>query len=1179
MRKYFTMCLLILFWSSPLNIIAQGTQVAITFQNAFADPICSVYFSTSQDWGGDQLAENERIEPNASRTWQVTVGDYNVRLENCDGSELYEVHLTDFTESRTIVYGGTIDVTIVNESDIYACYVAISTGTGAGRIEEVFLAQGDSYRVLLPVDTFSLGLWSCEQQPMTSWESAQLYSGSVLTYRVNGSSAAQTSYTVTIDNQSSTTICMYYFAPTDGTPIFIHEVTIESGGRFDVALPANVYNVSLADCEGQIVYVARSYQVAGNLVLTVAEGQAQCIELLSEMATDISEGEAAHGIEVGEAALEACQADQAMVAQILNNLATLSENVGEYRDALAYYTQALALVAARPSLRLEQGKLQANLAVVYARLGQYTDALTSVESARTIAAETQNAEIQETILTVEGGIDAARGQYRDAIESYESLLQLAQTEAHRRIQGAALNSLGSVYQTLSRFDEAERFYQDALSIAREDNQADVRAIVAALANLGTLYAEQGRYADALLHFNEALSLSEQAELRASSAFVLVSMALVYFDANDISQAMAMQQRAMDIRADIEDRVGLITLYNNSGLLYMKGGDPTAALTEFESAYNLAVELEQRGSQADLLVNMAAAYHDQGDLAMAESKYQEALNIRSDLGDTSGATVTMNNLATLYSEQANYAQALTLAQQAVDLQRLIGGEDLTIALSNLGGIYEQTGQIGEAITAYQEAVENSQTIFRSARLDELVGGLATNEQNWLPYQRLAVLLTTQGDPVQGWRYAEQARAIVARTQLVNGAIDFHMDTDETSAARLYERLITVEEEQNLVDSLLQEGTTDASDQLPGARAALEAARNAYTQYQNELQLEGGYLSRELALNPAALEEVQAALPEDTTLLVYAIGEPNSVVFLMTRTTFEAVPLEVARHTIDEFTRGLASNNHNGAGLRELYTLIFAPIASHITTLRLMIAADGPLNYISFAALQPTEGRYLIDNYALSMIPSGTTLVLLRQRAAEQQHESAPGIALAQPEAPISTSFLEYADDEAVSIAQTLGGQYILDATESDLRREANANAVVSISAHVQLLPDAPLFSAIYLRNDPTSGADGRFEVREVYELDLSSTELVLLSGCDTAAGRSGEDFGTLTRAFLSAGTPRVTASLWSVDDRATADLLSAYVRYRAEYENEADALRQAMLDVHRQFNDPNYWSSFVLVGLP
>src|SRR5262249_57174226 len=93
-------------------------------------------------------------------------------------------------------------------------------------------------------------------------------------------------------------------------------------------------------------------------------------------------------------------------------------------------------------------------------------------------------------------------------------------------------------------------------------------------------------------------------------------------------------------------------------------------------------------------------------------------------------------------------------------------------------------------------------------------------------------------------------------------------------------------------------------------------------------------------------------------------------------------------------------------------------------------------------------------------------------------------------------------------------------------------------------------------------DGRLEVREIFGMDLKAN-LVVLSGCDTALGKlsTGDELVGLTRAFIYAGTPSVVASLWSVDDNSTAQLMASFYR-NLKTMSKVEALRQPQLELIR-----------------
>jgi CHAT domain-containing protein len=112
-------------------------------------------------------------------------------------------------------------------------------------------------------------------------------------------------------------------------------------------------------------------------------------------------------------------------------------------------------------------------------------------------------------------------------------------------------------------------------------------------------------------------------------------------------------------------------------------------------------------------------------------------------------------------------------------------------------------------------------------------------------------------------------------------------------------------------------------------------------------------------------------------------------------------------------------------------------------------------------------------------------------------------------------------------------------------------------------------------------NGSLELQHICNLNLSA-ELVVLSACETALGKEvqGEGLVGLTRRFMYAGASRVLASLWNVDDVATAELMGRFYKAMAwEGMSPASALRKAQFEMSAQerWRDPYYWAGFVLQG--
>jgi CHAT domain-containing protein len=140
-----------------------------------------------------------------------------------------------------------------------------------------------------------------------------------------------------------------------------------------------------------------------------------------------------------------------------------------------------------------------------------------------------------------------------------------------------------------------------------------------------------------------------------------------------------------------------------------------------------------------------------------------------------------------------------------------------------------------------------------------------------------------------------------------------------------------------------------------------------------------------------------------------------------------------------------------------------------------------------------------------------------------------------------------------------------------------------ATHGYLDTERPELSALVLSQLDRQGrpVDGFLRVNDIYNSRLAA-DLVVLSACQTGLGKEvrGEGLMGLTRAFLYAGVPRVIVSLWSVDDRATAELMAAFYRsLLRDHKRPSEALLAAQQELrkHKEWQAPYYWAAFVQQG--
>ncbi len=392
-------------------------------------------------------------------------------------------------------------------------------------------------------------------------------------------------------------------------------------------------------------------------------------------------------------------------------------------------------------------------------------------------------------------------------------------------------------------------------------------------------------------------------------------------------------------------------------------------------------------------------------------------------------------------------------------------------------------------------------------------------------------------------------------------------------------------------------------------------------------------------PLSLGEIQSeVLDSDTLLLEYSLGEKVSYLWAVTADSISSYELP-ARAEIEEASRqvynlitnptalpldatdaqdqstpdtrretqrgisGREARTASRAAIRRLSEMVLAPAAARLGDKRLLVVADGALQFIPFGALSdPTakdgEEAYhpLIVNHEVVNLPSASTLAVLRRESKERAPASKTFAVLADPVFDGKDARLRGGGANAVAARPQTGPTRGLALVHERVKKSAQQTGVLSNTLAVERLPGTrqeaariaelvpvaerkvsldfaasretmtgaelgryryvhlathgfldsvqPELSGILLSmvNERGEPRDGFFRAHEVYNLKLSA-EMVVLSACETGLGKEirGEGLVGLTRGFMYAGAPRVVVSLWSVSDAATAELMTRFYR--------------------------------------
>jgi CHAT domain-containing protein len=348
---------------------------------------------------------------------------------------------------------------------------------------------------------------------------------------------------------------------------------------------------------------------------------------------------------------------------------------------------------------------------------------------------------------------------------------------------------------------------------------------------------------------------------------------------------------------------------------------------------------------------------------------------------------------------------------------------------------------------------------------------------------------------------------------------------------------------------------------------------------------------MTVNPKALKETQRSIPPGVMLIQYAPLGEQLYVFLVSK---ENVKIVIAPAKPEDLwkkiktVRKQITSGESGAPLNKnlfsLYDLLIAPIESDLEPIKVLAFIPNQLLfYLPMQALARKEAdgsiRYLIEDKQIVYLTAADVMRVVQPPDTEKS--TGGMVAFGNP----TGANLPAAESEVKAIAQVFPSTEVLsggEVTKVALNTEERLNKrIVHFATHGILNATTPSESYIQLAASPNANQE-HLTVGEVWDLPFKKVTLVTLSACESALGDKEPDGGeitTLAEAFSSAGATTVLASLWSVGDESTKELMVEFYRQLAAGVSKAEALQAAEIKVLKnpKYSRPLYWAPFVLMG--
>lgn len=807
------------------------------------------------------------------------------------------------------------------------------------------------------------------------------------------------------------------------------------------------------------------------------------------------------------------------ISQPVNQLFVQGKDLyqtGNYLEAVQILQQAAEVYQKREDSVTEATTLS-NLSLAYQQLGQWDLAEDAIERSLKLIEAKENQQLLASALEIQASLKFSRSQLHQALASWQRAAEIYRhNNQETKLIQSQINS-ASAMQGLGFYRQAQQSLTKTNQLLQA--QADSPLKAEGLRNLGNILRITGDLNDSRQTLEQSLAIAQAFP----NSHVLGDTLLAL---GKTAQAQQKPEAALDF-------------YQQADAHFIAPNQKIQAQLQQQS---LLIKIQEENTALALLPQIEQQIKQ---LPLSRTKIYAQIVLANNLNQI--RQKSDNNNPSLQ----NIAQRLAQASQQAEKLGDKWGE--SSALGQLGQLYEQTEQLEVAIDLTQQAL----LIAQASGAKEL-----TYRWQW----QLGRILQQQGN---------STKAIDSYTEAVNTLDTLRRDLTATNPDVQFSFQSEVEPIYRQLVKLLLE--TDDSSQP--SQANLEKARNTIESLRRDEIVN--------FLKEDCLVFQQADFVDRKAAVIYTIVLEEKLELIL------ALPGQKLRHyqtnvssleldnLVTELRKNLilpyTSSRQIFPLSQQLYDWLLRPMQTDLEQQELetlVFVLDDSLKNIPMAALHDGE-RYLIEKYNLAVTPS---LQLFEPLPVTNVDLKA--VIAGLTEARFGFGALQYVEQELRQIEANIPTQTLLDRdfTSANLDREVNSTAtsVVHIATHGQFGSQAKdTFILAWDKPINVKQLDNLLKTRDVNQ--SKALELFVLSACETAYGDKRAALG-IAGVAVRAGARSTLASLWLVNDRATAELMSSFYQELTTGISKGEALRKAQLKLlHGKYTHPRFWAAFILLG--
>jgi len=626
-----------------------------------------------------------------------------------------------------------------------------------------------------------------------------------------------------------------------------------------------------------------------------------------------------------------------------------------------------------------------------------------------------------------GGVSRDRGDLVKAREYYRRGLALAQREDPGGYSvGRTLTSFGLLAEDLGDLAKAQDYFQQALDLM-EKLTPDSLGVASLLNNLGEVAGHRGDLKTAEQYYRRALAIRNKEDPGGSStARTLTNLGSVAQFRGDLVKAENYYRQALSINEKFSpSSLPSAAILESLGDLAQQRGDFEKAEEYHLRALAIEEKLGPGGQMEALTLNLLGRLaRSRGNVARAEECYSRALKILQKIAPGSGdAAESLTGLARIAESRGDLIAAEQHFRDALAIWENVApdGEVHAQALAALARCLVRRQQLDAAAALFEKAMG-----VMDSQMTHLGGGeevrsiFRAHYGNY--YRDYVDLLIRQEQPERAFEIAERVRARTMLETLTAAHADLQRGVDRD----LLERQRSLQADINAkVDRRIRlQAGQHTEQQLAEIKKEIDVLLAQYKDGQDQIRSSSPAYSALTQPQPVSASHIQEQLLDDeTVLLEYSLGEERSYVWAVTRSSLVAHELpkraeieNTARRVynlLEARNRRLNDTSSEGqAGLaraearypeesRALSRMVLGPVAAQIAGKRLVIVADGALQYVPFGALPEPKAPALdsraplIVHHEIVNLPSASVLAELRKERDGRQKAAKAVAVLADP----------------------------------------------------------------------------------------------------------------------------------------------------------------------------------------